>query len=198
MADRIRYGYARVSKAEPDELNLENQVLQLKSAGVRLEHIEAEIISGKTTDRSKWKLIMDRAEAGDTILVTDIDRISRNLLEGLQDIQELRDRGVGVKCLNTPIDTSDDNPAGDVVLHVLMAISEFQRNQARQKIMKGLETAKKAGRKGGRPKYPLGTEQADLILEMLERGQSISAIARGFGVSRTVIYSVRDAHKGKN
>ena len=64
----VTYGYARVSKSDRDERNLETQLLELERYGIREEHIFSDIASGRTVRRPGWQQLMDRVRGGDSIV----------------------------------------------------------------------------------------------------------------------------------
>ena len=82
------YGYARVSVREPEDKNLDLQVERLVRAGCAMGNIRAEEASGAKGDRGGLLELLDMVVAGDTLVVTHIDRLSRGLTYGLQVIEE--------------------------------------------------------------------------------------------------------------
>jgi DNA invertase Pin-like site-specific DNA recombinase len=96
-----RYGYARVSTLDQD---LTIQQAALKAAGCDV--IRAEKASGTRRDgRSELQVLLDFVRAGDTLVVTRIDRLARSLKD-LQDIvHELKAKGVALKATEQPVDT---------------------------------------------------------------------------------------------
>ena len=81
------YGYARVSVREPEDKNLDLQVERLVRAGCAMGNIRAEEASGANDDRGGLLELLDLVVAGDTLVVTHIDRLSRELTYGLQVIE---------------------------------------------------------------------------------------------------------------
>ena len=79
----ITYGYARVSKADDDSKNLETQLRELATHGIRRDLVFTDEVSGRTMDRTGWKDLMARVQPGDTIVVAFLDRFSRNFKEGV-------------------------------------------------------------------------------------------------------------------
>ena len=90
------YGYARVSVREPEDKNLDLQVERLVRAGCAMGNIRAEEASGAKDDRGGLLELLDMVVAGDTLVVTHIDRLSRGLTFGLQVIEGLHHAGCGV------------------------------------------------------------------------------------------------------
>src|SRR5918911_3576207 len=130
------YGYARVSTLDQD---LTIQQAALKAAGC--EVIRAEKASGTRRDgRSELQVLLDFLRAGDTLVVTRIDRLARSLKD-LQDIvHELKARGVTLKATDQPIDTG--TAAGKAFLDMLGVFAEFETNLRRERQLEGIRAAK--------------------------------------------------------
>ena len=93
------YGYARVSVREPEDKNLDLQVERLVRAGCAMGNIRAEKANGAKDDRGGLLELLDLVVAGDTLVVTHIDRLSRGLTYGLQVIEGLHQAGVEFRSL---------------------------------------------------------------------------------------------------
>ena len=78
----ITYGYARVSKADDDAKNLDTQLRELERHGIRRDLILTDVASGRSMNRPGWRDLMSRIQAGDTLVVAFLDRLSRNFEEG--------------------------------------------------------------------------------------------------------------------
>ena len=103
------YGYARVSVREPEEKNLDLQVERLVRAGCAMGNIRAEEASGAKDDRGGLLELLDLVVAGDTLVVTHIDRLPRGLTFGLQVIEGLHHAGVEFRSLTEDFDTATAN-----------------------------------------------------------------------------------------
>ena len=88
---------------------------------------------------------------GDTVVVPRIDRLARNLTEGLKTIQELHDQGINIRSLAEGLDTGDDSPTSRLMLHMLLSLAEWERDTIRDRIRAGVDRAAAEGRTGGRP-----------------------------------------------
>ena len=128
---------------------------------------------------------------GDTVVVPRIDRLARNLTEGLRTIEELHGQGINIRSLTEGLDTGDDNPTSRLMLHMLLSLAEWERDTIRDRIKAGVDRAAAEGRTGGRPPA-LSAEKMQAIQKFLENGGSVSAAARAFGVSRPTVRAVRD------
>src|ERR1700746_3804985 len=138
------YGYARVSSLDQD---VSIQRAALKAAGC--EVIRAEKASGTRRDgRTELQVLLDFLRAGDTLVVTRIDRLARSLKD-LQDIvHELKAKGIALKATEQPVDTS--TAAGKAFLDMLGVFAEFETNHRRERQLEGINAAKAAGVYKGR------------------------------------------------
>jgi DNA invertase Pin-like site-specific DNA recombinase len=173
------YGYARVSTVDQD---VAIQRTALKAAGC--EVIRAEKASGTRRDgRTELQVLLDFLRAGDTLVVTRIDRLARSLKD-LQDIvHELKARGVALKATEQPIDTG--SAAGKAFLDMLGVFAEFETNLRRERQLEGISAAKTRGvYKGRKPSIDAGE-----VLR-LRRDEKLgpAAIARQLGIGRASVY----------
>ena len=128
---------------------------------------------------------------GDTVVVPRLDRLARNLWEGLKTIQELHDQGINIRSLAEGLDTGDDSPTSRLMLHMLLSLAEWERDTIRDRIRAGVDRAAAEGRTGGRPPA-LSPEKVEAVRSFLENGGSVSGAARTFGVSRPTVRAVKD------
>ena len=133
------YGYARVSSIDQD-LRIQNAALQ--AAGC--EVIRAEKASGaRRKGREELEVLLTFLRAGDTLVVTRVDRLARSLKD-LQDIvHELKAKGVALKATEQPVDTG--SAAGKAFLDMLGVFAEFESNLRRERQMEGIKAAKERG-----------------------------------------------------
>src|ERR1700752_2524732 len=173
------YGYARVSSLDQD---LFIQHAALRAAGC--EVIRAEKASGARRDgRTELQVLLDFLRAGDTLVVTRIDRLARSLKD-LQDIvHELKANGIALKATEQPVDTG--TAAGKAFLDMLGVFAEFETNLRRERQLEGISAAKARGVYRGRKPSIDPTE-----IQRLHREEHIgaSAIARRLGIGRASVY----------
>src|SRR5471030_2381311 len=173
------YGYARVSTLDQD---LAIQRAALKAAGC--EVIRAEKASGTRRDgRTELQLLLDFLRAGDTLVVTRIDRLARSLKD-LQDIvHELKSRGVALRATEQPIDTG--TAAGKAFLDMLGVFAEFETNLRRERQLEGIAQAKARGVYRGR-KPSVDIAEVRRLRE--QDGLGPTAIASQLGIGRASVY----------
>lgn len=177
-----RVGYVRVSTVE------QNESRQLD--GVAVDKTFTDKASGRTRDRPKLDEMIAYVREGDTVLVHSLDRLARNVADLQGIIAELNAKGVRVEITNPPlIFTGDDNPATKLLLQMLGAVAEFELATIRERQAEGIAKARAAGKYRGR-KAALTSEQASEIARRHAggAGESITALAREFGVSRQTVY----------
>jgi len=146
-----------------------------------------EKVSGKlkVSDRPALKAALDYMRPGDMLTVAEADRLGRNLLEGLIVLNDLFERGVAVKVLEGI--AAGEHTERSLILDLALALAEDRRRDIVRKTRSGLESAARAGRRGGRPRV-VDADKRRAILARRAEGQSLRAIARGVGVSLAVVH----------
>ena len=184
------FAYARVSTVE--QLT-ENQRDQIKDAGYAIDsrrYIE-EKISGSVAaaQRPGFVKLMDRMEAGDTLVVTKLDRIGRNSIDVQQTVEMFGQLGVRLIVLqlgNLDLTSS----AGALMVKVLAAVADFERELIVERTQAGQARARAEGKHMGRPRKTSESQRAE-IRSRLESGSSVSQLAREYAISRASIISIR-------
>ncbi len=144
------YGYARVSTRKQSENgnSLEEQVNQLNKEGC--EEVIQEQHTGSSMSRPKFEELLGRLTAGDTLMVTKLDRFARNVTEGIDVIRKLFARDIRVHVLNVGL--LENTAMGNFFLTTLLAVAELERSMIMERTQAGKELAKtKEGYRDGRP-----------------------------------------------
>lgn len=152
------YGYARVSTKGQlrDGNSLDAQHDALRDAGCA--EIVQEAFTGTTTDRPEFDALLERLGDGDTLVVTKLDRIARTVTGGCEVVRSLLDRGVSVRVLN--MGTLDNTPVGKMMVSVMFAMAEFERDMIAQRTSEGKAVARqKPGWREGRPPAEVDIEE---------------------------------------
>ncbi|MEV0632659.1 recombinase family protein [Nonomuraea wenchangensis] len=151
--------------------------------------------SGKlaTDDRPDLLNALSYIRDGDLLTVQEVDRLGRNLLEGLLVLNDLFQRGVGVKVLEGI--AAGEHTERSLILDLALALSEDRRRDIVRKTRNGLEAARKRGRVGGR-RPVVDDDKRAAILARRQRGESIRAIAAGVKVSVGVVHKTLAAIEG--
>lgn len=188
------FGYGRVSTVGQ---TVENQRLELEQAGVSREFWYAdEGVSGAipAMQRPQFKVMLDRIRPGETLFVGKLDRLGRDAIDVLQTVKALGERQIGVKVLNLGgVDLT--SPAGKMLLHMLAAVAEMERDLLVERTQAGLQRAKAEGKKLGRRPSTTAKER-ESIRQRLAAGESVAAVARGHGLSRATVATIRDQQEG--
>lgn len=173
----MKYGYARVSTLDQ---KLENQIKQLKDAGA--ETIVQEKMTGITKKRPEFQRLLSRLEAGDTLVVTKLDRFARNTKEALELIQKLFQQNVSIHVLN--IGLIDNTATGQLIFTIFSAFAEFERALIIERTQEGKRYAKAHDPKfrEGRPKK-YTQEQLRLAYDLKQEGLTYKMIERKTGIS---------------
>ena len=151
----MTYGYARVSSRDQCE---DRQIISLESAGVTRDNIAIDKQSGKDFDRPKYQALVHKMHAGDTLMVTSIDRLGRNYDEILEQWRSLtKERGFDIVVLDMPLlDTRSEKGLtgrliSDIVLQLLSYVAQSERENIKKRQAEGIEAAHARGVKFGRP-----------------------------------------------
>ncbi|MFI6393709.1 recombinase family protein [Nonomuraea sp. NPDC050547] len=168
-----------------------------RSTRVRLTSLKVieEKASGKlaTRDRPDLPTALSYIREGDLLTVQEVDRLGRNLLEGLIVLNDLFQQGVGVKVLEGI--AAGEHTERSFILDLALALAEDRRRDIVRKTRNGLETARKQGKVGGR-RPVVDDDKRAAILERRRRGESIRAIAAGVKVTVGVVHKTLTAAKG--
>lgn len=178
------YGYMRVSTTGQAKGNsFEEQERLLRKNGATELYQDA--FTGTRTDRPNFIRLLEKLEAGDTLVITKLDRFARNTAEGLSVIQHLLDRGVKVNILN--MGTIDTTPTGKLILTVMLAFAEFERDMIVQRTTEGKAIARTKDDfvEGRPPKYDDETIQT--AMSLLEH-YSYREVADITGISKSTLY----------
>jgi DNA invertase Pin-like site-specific DNA recombinase len=181
-------GYVRVSSFE------QNESRQLE--GLELDRVFLDKASGKDVNRPQLELMLGFVRDGDTIICHSMDRLGRNLDDLRKMVLGLTARGVHVKFVKESLTfTGEDSPMANLLLSVMGAFAQFERELIRERQREGIELAKKAGAYRGR-KHSLTIEQAAELRLRLTKGENKSSLAREFGVDRTTVYRYAKSSSG--
>ncbi len=185
---RLRYGrrvpligYARVSTRDQHP---EAQTDALSVAGC--ERVFVDHASATLAKRPALEEVLGYLRAGDTLVITKLDRLGRSVRNLKQIADDLQSRHVGLRALSQGIDTT--TPSGRLFFHMLAAIAEFEHDLIVERTVDGLAAARARGRNGG-PKFKMTPTRIAQARAMYDAGQhTVQQIADTFGVSRPTIY----------
>ena len=175
-----RVGYQRVSTVD------QNTARQLD--GVDLDKVFTDTASGKDTKRPELVRALEYVREGDTLVVHSMDRLARNLEDLRRIVRELTGKGVRVEFVKESLTfTGEDSAMNTLLLSMLGAVAEFERSMILERQREGIAIAKAAGKYKGR-RASLTADQAEELRQRLTTGESVTALARDYGISRQTVY----------
>lgn len=178
-----KIAYRRVSTTD------QNTARQLADSGVTFDTEFEDHATGANTDRPGLDALRKHARAGDVVHVQSLDRLGRSLTDLHKLIGELVGKGVTVKFHSGDMTFAPgkDSPLNNLLLGVLGSVAQFERDCIRERQAQGIARAKLDGTyKGRTPK--LSPERLAELRARRAAGESATALAREFGVSRQHVY----------
>ena len=186
------FAYCRVSTADQ---TTDNQIQEIAAAGFTVQkgRVIAETVSGSVPamKRKGFLALLNKLEAADVLIVTKLDRLGRNAMDVRVSVERLASIGVRVHCLALGgVDLT--SPAGKMTMGVIAAVAEFERDLLIERTQSGLARVKSQGKVLGRPRS-VDAQASKIVVERLERGEAVAALAREYGTSRQSIMRIRQA-----
>ena len=144
-------GYVRISSITQNE---SRQLVTMEKHNV--EKLFIDKVSGKDTNRPQLNSMLDFIREGDTVVIHSFDRLARNTKDLLTIVEDLNNRGINLLCEKDNIDTN--TPNGKLMLTMLGAIAEFERQLMLERQREGIALAKADGKYKGRK--PVAVDEA--------------------------------------
>lgn len=197
MDNRI-YGYARVSSREQNE---DRQIEALKNFGVPNENIIVDKCSGKDTERDGYQYLKRQIlRSGDTLVIKELDRLSRNKNDIKHELEYFKDKGVCVKILDIPTTLTDFpdeqmwvmDMINSILIEVLGSIAENERNKICNRQREGITAAKKKNVKFGRPKVAVPDNWNDISKQVKAKELTVSQAIKILNISRSSYYRLQN------
>ncbi len=175
-----KLGYARVSSTGQ---NLDSQLDALKQVGCT--RIFADKVSGIQDSRPEWDKLLDYARQGDTLVVTELSRMTRSLTQLLHLVNYLEERQINIQSLRENIDTT--TATGRAFISIMGAINQLERELKTERAAAGRAAAKARGKSGGRPRTDKDLlERARLVYENSEK--TAADVSKSFGIGRRTFF----------
>lgn len=181
------FAYGRVSTKEQ---TADNQRLEIEGAGHVVDYWFAETISGKTSasQRPQFAALLAQIRDGETLIVSKLDRLGRDAQDVGATVKLLAARKIAVIVLQLgKLDLA--SAAGKMMLTMLSAVAEMERDLLVERTQAGLARAKSEGKTLGRPSKTTPTQRLEIIAKH-EQGESITSLAKQYMVSRANILGV--------
>ena len=196
------YGYARCSTNE-DKQDIDRQKRELKSAGVPEENIYLEYGSGIKTDRVQLNRLLDIVSQGDTIVTTEVSRLTRSTKQLCDILETVKNKQIKLDIKNSiPIDyrNGDADPMSKAFMQMAGVFAELERNIISERVKSGMANAKAKGKVVGRPKT-----NADNIPDKFykyyarykNKEINVTELAKLCEMSRTTVYKYIDILENK-
>lgn len=174
-------GYARVSTLEQDN---ELQLRELRRAGVR-KVFQEKVSGARMGERVQLQQLLEQLRPGDTVVVWRLDRLARSLRDLLAIADRITGAGAEFRSLTESIDTT--TAAGRLAFQMLGAVGEFERGIVRERAIAGLEVARAAGVRAGRPRATDTRADAVMLKRWQSEKYSLGELAKMHGVSVSTV-----------
>lgn len=180
--DQNLIGYVRVSTVEQ---NVDMQVSALRKYGVPKDAIWIEKVSAVAKRRPALDDAIAALREGDVLVVYRLDRIARSMTELYRRIEQIEGAGAGFKSLTEGFDFN--HISGKLLLAILGAVAEFERNLIRERTSAGVAAAKARGQKFGRAQI-MTPEKQDKAERLLLKGKTTAQVAEAIGCKPGLLY----------
>lgn len=178
----MRLGYARISTQDQSS---ERQLQTLEAAGC--DQVEIETASGKTLDRPVLKAVLEHLQQGDTLVLHELDRLGRSMIEMLVTVENLLDRGIHVVTLDGRLNTEVTDPS---IVKLIVGVLGYAAEMERKAIIKRTQEGRAISRANGIPqgrKREWTDAMALTAWSMREQGAGYGKIGKALGIPRTTI-----------
>ena len=190
------FGYVRVSTKEQNE-NRQIKALTDYSKELVEENIFIDKESGKDFERQRYQELKNKLREGDTLLIKELDRLGRNKEMIKQELEYFKSNKIRIKILNIPTTLMElpkesywiFDMLNNILIEVLSAVAEEERNKIRERQAEGIEIAKAQGKFKGRPQAELPKDFAKLYKQWRENKINAVQFTNLLGLkSRTTLY----------
>ena len=185
-------GYTRISTSSQDA---QLQLDALVAAGVQKRDVFADVTSGSKTaiERPGMKKLLEYADPEDTVVVWRVDRLGRSLIDVLNTVTLLRERGVNVRSISDGIDPA--TTTGRLMLNMLATLAEYERELIVERVTAGIAAARQSGTRFGRPLSDPAViaDKLAIATDARAKGRTAEDAARLVGWSRATLYRRQQA-----
>lgn len=195
--DNRTFGYARVSSREQHE---DRQIEALTNYGVSRDNIIVDKCSGKDTEREGYQYLKKQMlRSGDTLVIKELDRLSRSKSDIKQELEFFKNHGVHIRILDIPTTLTDFPPEqmwvmdtiNAILIEVLGSIAENERLKIRRRQREGIDAALKKNVRFGRPAIAK-PENWDTVVKQIDAKEiSVSQALQALNISRSSYYRLR-------
>jgi putative DNA-invertase from lambdoid prophage Rac len=194
--------YCRVSTADQSCARQERDLkAYAKKAGFRVVGVWKETASGAKNDRSERKKVLALAQARkiDVILVTELTRWGRSMLDLLHTLQDLQTWNVSLVA-QTGLQLDLRSAQGKLIASLMAALAEFERDLLRERVRSGIAAAKRRGVRFGRQRgqRPTAERHTTKVLGYVRTGQSYREISHRLGISKNTVLDIVKRDRSEN
>jgi DNA invertase Pin-like site-specific DNA recombinase len=175
-------GYAHISTID-QVAGFEAQLKELAAAGCQKTYQEQ---VSSVAERKQLHAAIEYVRDGDIFVVSKLDRLARSVSNLMTILDSLEKNGVGVRILNLGMDTQ--TPTGKLMLTMLGAIAQFEREMMLKRQREGIAKAKSEGRYKGRK--PIEAERRHSVHSLAAEGYTRAVIAAQLGIGKATVYRI--------
>lgn len=195
--DNRTFGYARVSSKEQHE---DRQIEALTNFGVSKDNIIVDKCSGKDTEREGYQYLKKQIlRNGDTLVIKELDRLSRNKADIKKELEYFKEKGVHIRILDIPTTLTDFPPEqmwvmdmiNAILIEVLGSIAENERLKIRRRQREGIQAAKNKNVKFGRPKIDIPDNWDSVHARVVAKELTVSQAIKLLNISRSSYYRIQ-------
>ena len=193
------YGYCRCSTDESRQ-DIDRQRRELKKLGVKDENIYFEYVNGKQQNKIEWTRLLEKIEEGDTIVTTEVSRISRSTKQLCEIIEMAQERQIKLIIGGLEIDCSKDDPMTKGMVLMWGVFAELEAAITSHRVKSGMANAREKGAVIGRPKTTIDNLPTGFIRHypLYARGDlTITELAKVCGISRQTAYKYKTIYEGR-
>ena len=195
--DNRTFGYARVSSREQHE---DRQIEALTNYGVSRDNIIVDKCSGKDTEREGYQYLKKQIlRNGDTLVIKELDRLSRSKSDIKQELEFFKNHGVHIRILDIPTTLTDFPPEqmwvmdmiNAILIEVLGSIAENERLKIRRRQREGIDAALKKNVRFGRPAIAKPENWDTVVKQIDAKETTVSQALQTLNISRSSYYRLR-------
>ena len=178
-------GYARVSTNQQN-LDMQIDAIHRYAADRNLEPVLYVEKESSRSERPELNNALKAAAPGDIFVIYKLDRLARSTKELYSITEELRNKGASFVSISDHFDTT--TPSGKAMFGLLAVFAEFERDIIQERTKEGLESARKRGRVGGRPRIDDSIKRK--VRALYAAGEGATDIAKEYGLGRATVYKI--------
>ena len=191
--------YARVSTTDQTNAIQTRELKEyVERRGWTLADVYQDQMSGARASRPGLDRLMAEARRRrfDAVVVWKLNRFGRSLVHCVSGIQELASLGIRFIATSQGLDTDEANPASKLLMHILAAVAQFERELIHERVSAGMRAAKVHGTKTGKPiGRPRRVFDRGKVVRLRETGLSIERIASQMGIGVGTVVRVLQANE---